>query len=45
MQFFELDINVEITYDPYSNKYMKILHQNLCYNQTYNFDFNHDHKF
>jgi hypothetical protein len=45
IQFLKLDINVETTYDPYHNKCLIFLHQTLHYNQTYNFAFNHDHKF
>jgi hypothetical protein len=40
-----ININIETTYDAYYNKHIKFLHQSLHYNQTYNFAFNHDHKF
>jgi len=45
MQFLGLDINIESKHDSYYNFYFIFLHEDLDYNQMYNFDFNHDDKF
>jgi len=40
-----LDINIETNHDSYYNKYLFFGHEDLDYNQMYNFIFNHDDKF
>lgn len=35
---------MQTTYDSYYNTHMKILHEDLHYNQTHNTSFNHDCK-
>jgi hypothetical protein len=35
---------MQTIYDPHYNTHMKILHQDLHYNQTHNASFNHDYQ-
>jgi hypothetical protein len=45
MKLLGLDINIETKHDSYYNKNYIFLHEDLNYNQMYNFVFNHDDKF
>jgi hypothetical protein len=40
-----LDINIETKHNSYYNNNLKKFHEDLDYNQMYNFVFNHDDKF
>ncbi len=45
MYFLGLDINIETKHDSYYNENYFFLHENLNYNQMYNFVFKHDDNF